>query len=322
MYGRSTSLPTLKLARRLKPSISKSASVVSTISGISVRASAKRDEVLGAVNAIQVQSAALMEDIQGVRERLPPQLQSYFESLAEILYTGDTYASALGVSFGDYRDGASGGYYAYPPRGLATTSNINMLEGVRNVLQWMDDLPVSIYPEVRRLIADIIGSYKPLSNALWAANGVGRSILTGTVELYDTAGEINTLASRWVTEPIGVMATDLCTEYVTHSGYRRLRKTRAPGVHCEMERSVRPLGGRLQPGSRNLGIVLQMAPPKRSELEGNAIPAASRENIAGRGVPTRRGMCIQHSPGWAEGSLWVQTRCGSDNPERNQWASR
>tara|TARA_R110002060_G_scaffold41442_2_gene52970 strand:- start:2048 stop:3706 length:1659 start_codon:yes stop_codon:yes gene_type:complete len=233
MYGRSTSLPSLALARKVKTVAAVSA--YSPLTDITVRANAKRDEVMGAVNAIQSQSAALAEDIQGVRERLPDQIQTYFNSLAEILHTGDTYASALGVSFGDYRDGASGGYYAYPPRGLATTPNINMLKQVHSVLQWMEDLPISLYPEVRRLIADIIESYKPLSNALWAANGAGRSILTGTVELYDTAGEINALASKWATEPIGVMATDLCTEYVTHSGYRRLRKARAPGVHAKWD---------------------------------------------------------------------------------------
>ena len=194
---------------------------------ISGRAYQKRSQINEFTSTLKVAAVGLKGDAQQIRERLPPQVAAYFSQLVQILSTGDAYASALGVDFGDFRDDSYN-------KGLATPTYLRHARATRNVLSVMGEaLPDSIsFPRIREDISNILTSYKALSTALWTANGSTSTIFNGAVDLYDAAGEVYTIASGWSSQPIGTAATNICADYLTHSGYRRLRQSRDPGVHA------------------------------------------------------------------------------------------
>ena len=191
------------------------------------RAGRKRSQITGFTTTLKVAAVGLKGNAQQIRERLPPQVTAYFSQLTEILSTGDAYASALGVDFGDWRDDSYN-------KGSATPAYLRQAAFTKNVLRVMgDELPDAVsFPRIREDILNILNSYKALSTALWAANGSTRTIFNGAVDLYDAAGEVYVIASGWSSQPVGIAATNICADYLTHSGYRRLRQSRDPGVHA------------------------------------------------------------------------------------------
>jgi hypothetical protein len=193
------------------------------------RVGASRSELEGFATSIHTNATVLVEQMQGVRDNLPPQVEAYFSQLSTVLSTGDAYTKALGVHFGDWRDDSRNS------RGMATSTYLTYCRQAKSWLDWLDDtwyIPTAwSFPDVRALISDILGSYKNLSTALWTANSEAATIFHGSVELYDTGEELRRASAGWLSASLSTMASDICSDYVTHSGYRRLKKMRKRDVH-------------------------------------------------------------------------------------------
>ena len=194
----------------------------------SSRVGRKKAEFEAFAQNINDRATELGGAMQEVRDNLPPQVYAYFDQVREILFTGDAYARALGATFGDWRDTS-------PSVGLATPTYLSYCRQAKSWIDWLRDswyVPSAwSFPEIRGHISDVVGSYTDLSTAMWTANGEISTVFNGAVELYDTGEELRRISGYWLSAPLSVMASDICRDYLTHSGYRRLKQDREPGVH-------------------------------------------------------------------------------------------
>jgi len=237
MYGASTSVG--GAVRRGKRAVTRARRIpatapsVSDISSIGVRANAKREELQDYINAIRLQGAALQGVASNLRNNLAPEIQDYMGEFSSYLAFVDSIVNAWGLEFGDWRD--EGLHHHTRPSSIEGTSTSSIIRNVRNTKSVFNTIEGNIswfYPVLRSEIGDVFVQLRNLSTALHDLGRVMGGVFGDALDLYDLGEGVHDAGVRWASMPITSAASEICTSYISHSNWRRLRLGRNPGKHA------------------------------------------------------------------------------------------
>lgn len=202
-----------------------------TASTASSRLNAKRDEIEEYIRDVRNQGLALKLAANNLRNNLAPEIQGYTDEFRSYISFIDSVVKAWGLTTGDWRD--HGYHLSSRPSRIGGTSTAYILRSVRRVKGVFGILADwGLFPDLRGEVHDVFLQLVPLSEALWELNGAFMDVFNGAIDLYDLGDEVANAGTRWTSMPLTNAAGEICKNYLPHSNWRRLRRSRSPGKHA------------------------------------------------------------------------------------------